>query len=127
MQASQPMLVLKDADRGYVTANLVPKKRSDAFAMKSMSRDVGRIVGHKGIILRSDQEPAIKDLKEKYERAAPINVAIEETPVGDSKSAGGIENAMKQIQGMIRTYKLAVESRIGGAIARRPRTHTVAS
>ena len=37
------MLVLKDRNFGYVTANLVPRKGGDAFATKSLNRDLNKI------------------------------------------------------------------------------------
>ena len=50
------MLVLKDTVRGYITAYLIPKEGPEAFAIKSLNRDIGKMLGHKRVILRSDQE-----------------------------------------------------------------------
>ena len=47
---------------------------------------------------------------------------MEETPVGDSKSAGSMENWSKQVQGLIRTYILAVEARLGASV---PEDHPI--
>ncbi len=47
---------------------------------------------------------------------------MEETPVGESRAAGDIESAMKQVQGMIRSYKLAIEAKIEGEI---PEDHSL--
>ena len=52
-------------------------------------------MGHKKIILRSDQEPAIKDLKNQFKKVRVAGVAMEATRVGDSRAAGDIESAMK--------------------------------
>ncbi len=74
------------------------------------------MTGYSSFLYKSDQEPAILDLKNKFKKAGMIKVAMEESPVGDSQSGGSIENAIKQIQGMMRTYKLAVESKIKAEI-----------
>ena len=79
-------------------------------------------MGHTKIILKSDQEPAIIDLKNKFRSTGLVRVAMEESPVGDSQSGGSIENAIKQVQGMCRTYKLAIESKIKGEI---PEDHPI--
>ena len=89
--------LVKDDETGYVTANMIPKKGADPFAIKSMNRDIGKIMGHNKIILKSDQEPAILDLKNKFKQTGMIKVAMEESPVGDSQSGGSIENAIKPV------------------------------
>ena len=47
---------------------------------------------------------------------------MEETPFGDSQSAGSIENYMKQIQGLIRTFIIYIETRLGATI---PEDHAI--
>jgi hypothetical protein len=75
------------------------------------------MMGRKKITLRSDQEPAIKDLKSRFKQVSSVaGVAVEETLVGDSRAAGDIESAMEQVQGMVRTYELAIEAKIKGEI-----------
>ena len=69
-------------------------------------------MGYKKIILRSDQEPAIIDLKNKLKKVIKIEMIQEETPVGDSQSGGSIENAVKQVQGTTRSYKIALETNL---------------
>ena len=109
----KPILAIKCHSTKTVTANMVPSKGGDCeLAIKSAQRDIEKIIGHKKIVLRSDQEPAIVDLKNKLKKILRCDVIIEETPVGDSKSAGSIENANKQIQAIVRTYKLALEARL---------------
>ena len=41
----KPMLVVKDKGTGYITANLVPRKGADPFALKSLNRDIGKLMG----------------------------------------------------------------------------------
>ena len=41
-------------------------------------------------------------------------IVLEESPVKEAQSNGAIENAIRQIQGQIRTTKDCLESRLGG-------------
>ena len=57
-------------------------------------------------MLKDDQEPAIKALREAVIRRinaikgdVNIQVITEESPVGESQSNGEVESAIKQIQG----------------------------
>ena len=66
------------------------------------------------MILKTDQEPVVLDLKrETIKEAAKDSRDImpEESPVKDSQSNGAAENAVREVQGMIRTYKDHVESK----------------
>ena len=54
-----------------------------------------------------------------------IDQAMEEHPAPyDSKGDGAVENAIKQVQGLLRTHKSALERSIGKSI---PREHVVIS
>lgn len=89
-----------------------------------MARELEKIVGYKRVMLKSDQEPAILDLKNKLKKVVKIDLVMEETLVGDSQSGGMFENAVKRMQGNARTYKLAVEQRLGLHI---PEDHPIMS
>ena len=43
-------------------------------------------------------------------------MSFEESPVGEHQSNGAVENAIKRVQGQIRTVRDALESRIGERI-----------
>ena len=114
-----PILVIKDHMSKYMTSTAVLNKGGGcSYAIKSAARDIHKLLGYKKIILRSDQEPAMIDFKNKLKKLLhhELQVMIEDTPVGDSKAAGNIENANKNMQAFVRTYKLAVEARVGGEI-----------
>ena len=85
-------------------------------------------LGHGKLILKSDQEPAIVDLQKttREERMKTMEeiarnarsirgledewefpaMTLENSPVGESKSNGAVENAMEPVHGQIRTAKL---------------------
>ena len=75
--------------------------------------------GHKKIIMKSDNEPAILALKEAVRRESDVEIAMEEVPVGDHQANGLAEiaeNAIKNVQGQFRVIKDALESRHGRRI-----------
>ena len=64
------------------------------------------------LVLESDQEPAILNLKRATKDATPgMDIVLEESPVGDSKSNGTIEGQIALVQASIRTGKSALEER----------------
>ena len=73
--------------------------------------------GYKKLGLRSDNEPAIKALREAVIRRVGaikgegVQVIPEESPVGESQSNGDVEAAVKQVQGQIRTLRLHLQAR----------------
>ena len=46
----------------------------------------------------------------------PLNVILEESPVGDHQATGEIEMANQQVQGQFRTMKCGFESRINAKL-----------
>ena len=60
----------------------------------------------------SDGESAIIALKKRVKHILPLNVVLEESPVGDHQANGEIEMANQQVQGQFRVMKCGFESRI---------------
>ena len=71
--------------------------------------------GHQKVILQSDQEPSIIDVKHKAGTHIPIEI-VYESPVEDSNANGSIERANQTIQGQIRAIKDYTERQIGATI-----------
>eukprot|EP00969_Alexandrium_andersonii_P160560 7094351-Alexandrium_andersonii.AAC.1 len=69
-------------------------------------------LGHRKVILKSDQEPSIMALKEAVLRECgnSVEVTMEESPVGESESNGMAERAVQEIQGQVRTLRDAFEA-----------------
>ena len=65
------------------------------------------------LVLKSDGEPAMIALKQRVKQERPERIVLEESPVKESQANGAIENAIKQIQGQIRTMKDCLDSRLG--------------
>ena len=67
-------------------------------------------------MIKSDQEPAIKELlhavnRERAEHMELKGFAEEESAVGESASNGMVERAIQEIQAQLRTIKLALQWR----------------
>ena len=71
------------------------------------------------IVLKSDQEPSIKELIRGVRRERPEKieeVIPEESPVGEHQCNGMVERAIQSINGQAKTLKLSLEERYKGKI-----------
>ena len=72
--------------------------------------------GHRKVMLQSEQEPSIIDVKHKVGTHIPTEIVYEESPVGDSNANGSIERVNQTIQRQIRAIKYCTERQIGATI-----------
>ena len=72
---------------------------------------------HQKLILQSEQEPSIIDIKHKASTHNPNEIVYEERPVGDSNANGSNERANQTIQGEIRAIKDYIERQIGATVS----------
>ena len=100
-EKGMPVLVLRDRRTKVVTANVVPKKGPEPYAVRRLGQDITRVLGMSKCI-KSDQEPAIKSLISEVRKEYQIDLAEEESGVGDSQANGEIENAIKELEKQIR-------------------------
>ena len=107
-----PILVVKDRDSGWISARVVPKKGKHVYAIKEMSKLIDWM-GYRRIIIKTDQEPAIMDLKECVKNERPEEIMFEESPAYDSRANGEVERAIQTVQGQLRAVKDAFEARYG--------------
>ena len=122
-EVSLTILVAKDSLGKAVFANVVPQKGVDAdhYAVDVLMEDIGWL-GYTALSLRSDNEPAILKLlrhavTEARIRVDDLNQVMTEHPnTYDHAGNGEIENAVKQVIGILRTNKLDLEKRIGKEI-----------
>ena len=72
------------------------------------------------IVLKSDQEPGILEVQrtiaELRRQAHSHGTTIENSKVGDSNSNARVERAIQELGGLVRTYRAALESRLGAKI-----------
>ena len=121
------ILIVKDSRSKAIFAHVVPQKGvgEDRFAVECLRKDI-LWLGYPRVLLKSDNEPAIKSLLSDVLKGVRIDsgdqAAEKGVPPYDSKANGDAENAVKQVQGMVRTLKSCLESRLGTQI---PTTHAV--
>ena len=115
-QGNLKVLVSRDRKRGYVCANVVPSKGDHPYVVHRVGHDLSNIMGYKRVILKSDQEPAIRKLKAAVRREYSLEIPEELSAVGDSQSNGEIEITIQVVEGQIRTLKCQLEHRIDKVI-----------
>ena len=109
-QVGMPILVAKDGESKWVRASVVPRKGRWPHACNRLEVMLDQL-GHRRMLIKSDQEPAITELKEDLKRVRDEEIIMEESPVEDSQSNGFIERAIQEVQGQIRATKSALEAR----------------
>ena len=62
--------------------------------------------------LKSDGEPAIVALQEAVKNSRQSDTILENSPKVDSESNGAADNAVREAEGMIRTWKMSVEEKL---------------
>ena len=116
------ILVGRERSTGMTMASTLPSKGSKGkFAADKVIEyfwDCGN--GNGDIILKTDQEPAIKclvkDLVLERGDEPGCRTMVEESPVASKGSNGLAEKAVQEIEGQVRALKLALEGRIGQKI-----------
>ena len=105
-----PVLVSKSSRSQWIAAAVVPSKTSTDEYTVSCVVDALKQMGHSRFIHKSDQEPAMKRLKEEALKRLPGYEGIPEvSPVKASRSNGMIEVGVRTIEGLVRTHRDAVE------------------
>ena len=114
-----PFMVVKDRKSKKMWAFIVKEKGVNPYAVKKLAKILSG-TGYRRVILKSDQEPAVMSLKEAVKREIDIEVevAFEESLVGEHQSNGEVENAVNRIRGQIRVTKDALETRFGKKLGR---------
>ena len=69
-------------------------------------------MGREDIVNRSDGEHSIVSLKEKAAQLAEVAAVLEESPVGQSRINGEIECAVKEVRGLIWSFKSYLEHKL---------------
>ena len=121
--------MVKDLKSKAIFAHAVPQKGVDAdgYAVVRLVEDI-RWLGYIKILLKADDEHAIVKLLHDSLRRIKTDVmdmeqvGKEHPPSYDSRSNGSVENAVKAVQGLLRTVKLGFEAKVGKTV---PLTHPV--
>ena len=82
-----------------------------AYIVGAVTKDIDSL-GYKRIGLRTDQEPSMTALQDRVKRAREEETVLLKSKVRDSQGNGVVEKAVQDVEGMIRTLKIALELRI---------------
>ncbi len=116
-EGQNPILVMVDRKTKMKFADVLEQKGVEHYAVERQARNLTDGLGYSKFIMKDDQEPAIKALRESVVRRViaikgeGVQVLPEESPVGESQSNGEVEAAIKQVQGHIRTLRLHLQAR----------------
>ena len=115
------VLVTRDRKSSGVCAHVVPRKGAGGgYIVKQYDRDVKKLGYHHKILIRSDGEPAIKDLLNKVAELRAPETVLENSPAGDSKANGRAERAVQAVEKQTRVLKIATEENLGEFGVRHP-------
>ena len=82
-----PILVGREEKSGWYMAAVVPSKGRCAHAVKKVEEMMDSL-GYTKVIMKTDQEPSIMELKDSIRRSRTEEIIPEESPVEDSRSNG---------------------------------------
>ena len=114
------VLVIRDRGSGATSAMAIPAKGFDEYVMRRIATVIDSY-GHDKIMMKSDGERPIVALKEAVKifrsNADGKETLLEESPKGESQSNGAAERTVQVVEGMIRTWKDAIEAKINATIS----------
>ena len=83
-------MVIKDGKSKWLAAHMVPRRGGEAYAITCLLREIEKVMGYKRMIFKSEQDPAIIDLKNKVKRLTKVDIMMEETPIRGFTSRGNV-------------------------------------
>ena len=107
-------VVLRDRHSKAIFSHLLPCKGTTGSTHPERAILVGlTFLGYKKLVLKNDQEPAIKALAVAVRNGFSGEVVPEESPKGDShgQSNSEAERSVQTVQGMVRTFKAGLEEK----------------
>ena len=78
-----------------------------------MIRDIKKFGHSHKLMMRSDGEPAIRDLLKKVAHMRASETLLEHSPVGDSKANGRAERAVQAVEKQVRVLNISTEENLG--------------
>ena len=94
-------------------AHVVPSKgAANDWVVRRVVEDIEKL-GHTDIVLKSDGEPAIREVQDKIRLRREFRTVVENSPVKDSQANGFIERANGLVKEQVTTLKDALDTRLG--------------
>ena len=105
---------MKEPSSGAAYCSVVPKKGTSHKGVVQKIVEWIDEFGFEKIIVKSDNEPSILQVQNEItEKRKGTTTIPENSPAGEGKSNGLAENAVKELEGWIRTSKLHIQNRSG--------------
>ena len=112
--SSATVLIMKDRESRSILASVVQSKGRGLDETVTQAAANIRRLGHYGrVILKTDGEPAIMDLRRGVAEKLQCVVPMERPAPYEPQINGSVENGVKQFKGLLRTLSLALEARVG--------------
>ena len=110
---ASPIRVLRSGRDRWTYSEVFPSKGvQNSWCAKRLAVELAALPWPR-FILKSDQEPAILALKAEALKVLMVlaekEVVLEESPVGDSQSNGLAEMAVREVKGVVRSLRWALE------------------
>ena len=113
-----PVATMRDDLSKAFKAHVVSGKGDVAGVAKQLARDIERLGYDGDIALKCDQEAALMDLvKALVKERVGKKTLVETAKAKDSASNGVAERAVQSVEGMVRTFKFALEKKLGVQIS----------
>ncbi len=112
-ETAAPYLAIIDGRSRSVHAVALPDKKATTLSNVRAFASFVKGLGYTRIVNKSDGEPAMVALKTAAAKFAAVEAVPEQSPVGDHKANGAVENAVKEIKRRQRAIRSSLESRLG--------------
>jgi len=111
-EGTVPMLALEDAPSKVIFDMVATAKGVNEYMVKRVVQCLD-LLGHKRIILKSDQEPALVALLDEVKHRWGGEIIPELSIVQDSQGNGMIESGIRIVSGQIKGMKSSLEEHLG--------------
>ena len=105
------VLVIKESKTKAIRTFMVLNKGASEYFAKTVAVFMSGCGCGRAILEKGDGETAIFALQEAVKSSRQSDTILEHSPTGDSHSNGAAENAEREAEGMIRTWKTSVEEK----------------
>ena len=114
---------MREGESQMLGTFILPHRQSHLEWPARKVKDFIEWMGLQKVVVRSDQEEAMKSLVENV-RQLGIGVLVEHSPKYEKQCNGRAEQSVQQLEGMIRALKLVLEARVKKRI---PTDHPIIS
>ena len=105
--------VARDLDSKFLFSHAVPRKGlAHVHGAEELIKDIDDL-GYGKMILKTDNEPAMKTLQEEVRSRREAQTILENSPIGESQSNGIAERAVQALSEQVRTLRVALSNRTG--------------